>query len=196
MAKTYKKAEVQKPRFNLRTHFVVELGFHNGFPDAGHSCSHFYVVSLVHDPGATFIRAGKFSDIFPIIHLIVQSFVAGVGLLHDADCQAVTVQVAVERHREHDGDAIGANAALHVEEVVGQEADAPGGGVVVLNEGADFRHGGAYGGLRGVMGEAAGHVNPGDNDSRDKQAAENFPSVKEDSGSLVQTVRTLSLQGA
>ncbi|TNN56798.1 hypothetical protein EYF80_032976 [Liparis tanakae] len=65
-------------------------------------------------------------------------FVATARMLDHAHGQPVTVQVAVKRHREHDGHALGANPALHVEQVVGQQADGARGGVVVLGEGAHF----------------------------------------------------------
>lgn len=100
------------------------------------------------------LRAGEVTEVFPIVQLVVQVFVAVTGLLNHTHSQPVLVQVVVKRHREHDGHAVGANPALHMEQVVGQQANCARGGVVVLGEGADFGLGGANRGLGRVVTEA------------------------------------------
>lgn len=106
------------------------------------------------------LGAREAAEVFPIVQLLVQMFVTGPGLLHHTHGQPVLVQVVVKGHGEHDGHALGANAAPHVEEVVGQQADGTRGRVVVLREGADFCLLGSNGGLRRVVAEATGHVDP------------------------------------
>lgn len=87
-------------------------------------------------------------------------FVAGTGLLNHAHGKSVLVQVVVKGHREHDGDALGANPALHMEQVVGQQADSACGSVVILYEGAHFGLGDTDGRLGRVLTEATCHVYP------------------------------------
>lgn len=142
------------------THFVIQLHFNDGFANGGHCGPEINVRRLVHQPAAVFFGAGEAGEVFPIVQLLVQLFIAGPGLLHHAHGQPVLVQVVVKRHRKHDGHALGADAALHVEQVVGQQADGARGGVVVLGEGAHFSPGRADGGLGRVVAEAARHVDP------------------------------------
>ncbi|KAG7243542.1 hypothetical protein INR49_011098 [Caranx melampygus] len=89
------------------------------------------------------LRAGEVTEVFPVVHLVIQMFVAGTGVLNHAHGQTVLIQVVVKGHREHDGHALGANPALHMEQVIGQQADSTRGSVVVLGEGAHFSLGGA-----------------------------------------------------
>jgi len=106
------------------------------------------------------VGAGEARQVFPIIQLLVQLFVAVTRKLNHAHGQPVIVEVVVKRHREHDGHALGANPALHVEQVVGQQADGARGGVVVLGEGAHFSLGGTNRRLGRVVTETTGHVDP------------------------------------
>lgn len=87
-------------------------------------------------------------------------FVACTGVLNHTHRQTVLVQITVEGHGKHDGHALGANPALHVEQVVGQQADGARGSVVVLGEGTHFSLGGANRGLGRVEAEATCHVYP------------------------------------
>lgn len=101
------------------------------------------------------LRAGEATEIFPIIQLVVQMFVTGTGMLNHTHSQLVLVQVVVIGHREHDDQALGANSALHMEQVVGQQANRARGSVVILSKGAHFGLGGANRRLGRVVTEAA-----------------------------------------
>lgn len=149
-----------KASSTLTAHFIIELHFNYGFPDGRHCSPQINIRGSVLQPTAIGLRAGEATEVFPVVHLVVQMFVAGTGLLNHAHGQTVLVQVVVKGHREHDGHALGANPALHMEQVIGQQADSTRGGVVVLGEGAHFSLGGADRRLGRVLTEAARHVNP------------------------------------
>lgn len=145
----------------LTTHFIVELDFYDGIADTGHRGPQINICGFVFQPTAAGVGAGEVTEVFPVVQLVVQMFVAGTGLLNHANGQPVLVQVAVEGHGEHDGHALGTNAALHMEQVVGQQADSARGGVVVLDEGAHLCLGGANRGLGRMLTEATCHVHLG-----------------------------------
>lgn len=152
--------EAEQHFSTLMTHFIIKLHFNNGFAITRHCSPQINICGFILQPRAVCLRADKVTEVFPIIHLAVQMFVAGTGLLNHAHGQQVLVQVLVEGHRKHDGNAIGAHPALHVEQVVGQQADRARGGVVVLGEGAHFGLGGTNRRLGRVLTEATCHVNP------------------------------------
>lgn len=158
---TKHKEEEHQPDFSiLTTHFIIELHFNNGFADAWHRSSHINICSFIMQPAAASLRADEVTGVLPIIQLVVQMFVAGTGMLDHTHGQAVLVQVVVKGHRKHDGHAFGTNPTLHVEQVVGQQADGARGSVVILGEGAHLGLGGTNRGLRRVLTEAARHVHP------------------------------------
>lgn len=57
---------------------------------------------------------------------------------------------------------LGERSGLHVEEVIGQQAHRPCGGVVILGEGAHLGLGGAHDGLGGMEAVATGHEHSGE----------------------------------
>lgn len=120
----------------LTTHFIIELHFNNSFANTRHCSPHVDIWSFVFQPAATWLRASKATEVLPIIHLVIQMFVAGTGMLHHAYGKPVLVQVVVKGHRKHDGQALRTNPAMHMEQVVGQQAHGARGRVVILREGA------------------------------------------------------------
>lgn len=138
----------------LATHFIIELHFNNGFANRRHCSPQIDIFSLIFQPTAVCLGAGEVTEVFPIVHLVVQLLVAGTGLLDHAHGKPVLVQVVVIGHGEHDDQALGANPALHMEQVVGQQAHSACGGVVILNEGAHFGLGDTNRRLRRVVTEA------------------------------------------
>lgn len=116
---------------------------------------------LILQPAPACISTLKITEVFPIIHLVIEVFVTFSGLFKYTYGQLVLVQVAVKWDREHDAHPLGACAALHVEDVIGQQAHSTGGSVVVFGESAHLGFGAADGGLRGVLGEATAHVHLG-----------------------------------
>lgn len=144
----------------LTTHGVEELYFNNGFAHSRHGCPQINICRFIFQAATNCLRAAEVTEVFPIIHLVVQLFVAGPGMVNHAHSQPVFVQVLVEGHGEHDGHTLRANPALHMEQVVGQQADSACGSVVILGKGAHFGLGAANRGLRWVMAEASCHVYP------------------------------------
>lgn len=144
----------------LTSNVIIELHFYNGLASARHCSPQLDMWGFIFQPTATWLRTSKVTEVFPVIHLVVQMFIAGTGMLNHTHCKSVLVQVVVKGDREHDGCAIRANPALHVEEVVGQQADSTCGSVVILCEGAHFGLGGANGRLGRVLTEATCHVYP------------------------------------
>lgn len=144
----------------LTTHFIIELHFNYGFADTRHCSPQVNICSFIFQPTAVCLRAGEVTEVFPIIQLIVQMFVTGTGLLNHTHGKPVLVQVVVKGHREHNGHALGANSALHMEQVVGQQADSASGSVVVLGEGAHFSLAGTNRRLGRVLTEATCHIDP------------------------------------
>lgn len=144
----------------LMTHFIIELHFNNSFANARHCSPHIDIRSFIFQPAATWLRASKATEVLPIIHLVIQMFVAGAGMLHHTYGKPVLVQVVVEGHREHDGQALRTNPAMHMEQVVGQQAHSARGRVVILCEGAHFGPGDADSRLGRVLAEATCQVYP------------------------------------
>lgn len=144
----------------LTTHFIIELHFNNGFANTRHCSPQINIRSFIFQPRAICLRASQVTEVFPIIHLAVQMFVTGTRMLNHTHGKPVLVQVVVKGHREHNGHAFRANPALHMEQVVGQQADSARGSVVVLGEGAHFTPGGTNRRLGRVLTEATCHVNP------------------------------------
>lgn len=140
------------------THFIIELQFYNSFANGRHCSPQINICSFIFQPTAVCLRAGEFIEVFPIIHLLVQIFVTGTGLLNHTHGQPVLVQVVVKGHREHNGHALRANPALHMEQVIGQYAHSACGSVVILDERAHFDLGGANCRLGRVVTEATFHV--------------------------------------
>lgn len=155
----YKRNKVHRGRTpvdfsTLLTHFIIELHLNNGFAGTGHCSPQINICRSISHRRATCLRAGKVTEVFPIIHLVVQMFVTSMGLRNHAHGQPVLVQVAVVGHGEHDGHALGANPALHIEQVIGQQANSARGSVVVLGKGAHFSFAGTNRRLGRVLREA------------------------------------------
>lgn len=92
---------------SLMTHFIVELHFNDALAVAGHRSPQINVCGSVLKPTAAHLRADESALLFPVVHLFVQLFVAGPGLLDHAHSQTILVHVVVVGHGEHDGHAIG-----------------------------------------------------------------------------------------
>lgn len=145
---------------SLLAHFIIELHFYNGFAITRHRSPQIDIWSSIFQPTATWLRASKVTEVFPIIHLVVQMFITGTGMLNHTHSKSVLVQVVVKGDREHDSYALRTNVAGHMEEVVGQQPDSTCGSVVILYEGAHFSEGGTNGRLGRVLTVATFHVYP------------------------------------